>query len=372
MSSEYRKELIKAGIVNFWNRKNVSKGVGTLSCLQQLDSKLDLKLHEKQFKIINSPEIIEFWKRKNEGSYRKPLDKHTRKENKDLSSLHLAQLQNKDDNNEEEFSTKYDEDNNDEHNKDEDDKDECNKDEDDKDEYNKDEDDKDKYNKVEDDKDEYNKVEDNKDEADKDEADRDEADKDKDVFFSIVMDNKTLINNLISDEDAKIVERYKLDTIDEVKIIKQDISNVIYLLFDEVEQIIKNNEKNEAIVLLAKNLASVDLPVSESAFDNLFTREICSWVSAICHNKGRLITLRACVEQKCDFQGTLKHIINKLEVVTGLRSGGLLEPHCKKIFLNSLDLAITMRDILYIFFESNANFPDKDLHKLFVLRLQSW
>ncbi|CAG8786085.1 2707_t:CDS:2, partial [Racocetra fulgida] len=105
-------------------------------------------------------------------------------------------------------------------------------------ECNNNKDDKDKYNK--DDKDEYNK--DNKDEYNKVKANRDEADKDKDVFSSIVMDNKALVNNLISDKDVKIVERYEPDTIDikkfedEVKIIEYNIPNVIYLLFDEVEQ----------------------------------------------------------------------------------------------------------------------------------------
>ena len=48
MSSDYRKELIKAGILVYWNRKTASKGVGMLNCLRQLDSKLDLQLHEKQ------------------------------------------------------------------------------------------------------------------------------------------------------------------------------------------------------------------------------------------------------------------------------------------------------------------------------------
>ena len=47
MSLDYRKELIKAGILNYWNRKTASN-VGLLNCLRQLDSKLDLQLHEKQ------------------------------------------------------------------------------------------------------------------------------------------------------------------------------------------------------------------------------------------------------------------------------------------------------------------------------------
>ncbi|CAG8565721.1 15492_t:CDS:2, partial [Racocetra fulgida] len=162
---------------------------------------------------------------------------------------------------------------------------------------------------------------------------------------------------------------------DEVEIIEHDIPNVIYLLFDEVEQIIKDNEKNEAIVLAIDNISLQEIESKHkiilSEQDKVNMIEICSWASAIRRNKGRSITLRARVGQKCDFRGTLKHSINKLEVVTGLRSGGLPEPHRKKIFLDSLDLAITMRDILYTFFESNANSPDEDLHKLFVLGFQS-
>jgi len=78
------------------------------------------------------------------------------------------------------------------------------------------------------------------------------------------------------------------------------------------------------------------------------------------------------VGQKCDFRGTLKHSINKLEAITGLRSGGLPEPHRKKNFSDFLDLSITMRDILHAFFNSNANASDEDLHKIFVLGVQSW
>ncbi|GBC08327.1 hypothetical protein RclHR1_08030004 [Rhizophagus clarus] len=129
--------------------------------------------------------------------------------------------------------------------------------------------------------------------------------------------------------------------------------------------------------------------MSESSFDSQFTNmlarrfldskelkmdsgEICSWASAKRRNEGRSITLRARVGQKRDFRGTLKRSINKLEVITGLRSGGLPEPHRKKILLDSLDLSITMRDILHEFFKSNTYSPDDDLHSLFILGVHSW
>ena len=47
MTLDYRKELIKAGVVNYWNRKSVSKNIGLCNCLRQIDNKLDLKLEEK-------------------------------------------------------------------------------------------------------------------------------------------------------------------------------------------------------------------------------------------------------------------------------------------------------------------------------------
>ncbi|GES77384.1 hypothetical protein GLOIN_2v141924 [Rhizophagus clarus] len=49
MSSMYRKELIKAAIVNYWNRKTASREVGLLDCLQKIDSKINLKSDEKQY-----------------------------------------------------------------------------------------------------------------------------------------------------------------------------------------------------------------------------------------------------------------------------------------------------------------------------------
>ncbi|CAG8614046.1 17720_t:CDS:2, partial [Dentiscutata erythropus] len=113
----------------------IEKRLLKVNCLRQLDSKLDLQLHEKQLvhtlyfnhlsrlsneksigqlllnkiqaeirtsaKIVSSSEITEFWKRKEESSYRKTLDGHTRKEKEYLSSLHLAKLQNDDDINKE-------------------------------------------------------------------------------------------------------------------------------------------------------------------------------------------------------------------------------------------------------------------------------
>ncbi|RUS34033.1 hypothetical protein BC938DRAFT_482780 [Jimgerdemannia flammicorona] len=144
-----------------------------------------------------------------------------------------------------------------------------------------------------------------------------------------------------------------------------------------------------AVLTYAENLGDVDLPVSESAFDNAFpnmlmrrfldkselkmdTGEICCWASAARRKQDRSVVLRARVGQKCDFRGSLKHSNDKLEAIVGLRSGGLPEAHRKKVFEDHVDLAITMRDILHEFFASNNNAPDDELHRTFVLGVQSW
>ncbi|RUS14955.1 hypothetical protein BC937DRAFT_93102 [Endogone sp. FLAS-F59071] len=146
---------------------------------------------------------------------------------------------------------------------------------------------------------------------------------------------------------------------------------------------------NQDVTLSAENLGDVDLPISESSFDNSFpnmlTRrfldrtelkmdvgEICCWASAARRNDGRSMVLRARVGQKCDFRGTLKNNIDNLEAIIGLRSGGLPPAHRKKVSEDRVDLAVAMRDVLFNFFVSNANASDDDLHRTFVLGTQSW
>ncbi|CAB5392637.1 unnamed protein product [Rhizophagus irregularis] len=108
---------------------------------------------------------------------------------------------------------------------------------------------------------------------------------------------------LFSTEDwTEMLKSFK----DEIETIEEVIPDVVYLFFDEIEQIIKNNEKSEdivteidrissqkieakhkitlgeqnkaymieikkAVLTYAENLADIDLPISKSAFDNSFT-----------------------------------------------------------------------------------------------------
>ncbi|RGB30530.1 hypothetical protein C1646_817869 [Rhizophagus diaphanus] len=406
--------------------------------------------------ISDSSEVTGFWENKKKGSYRQTLDDHTRKEKLYLSSTHLAQLQDEDAN--EEKDEFYTEDN----------------------EYHED-----------------STMSTTSTQASVDvsipttstQTLIDVSIPNEDSMFvernepeSVgrikhwTLSSGTDVGQVLADYRCKIPESQKcLDPVywgildltgshqetkqlfttedwtemlksfeDEIEIIKEDIPDVIFLFFDEVQQvmminfllrlefahiirsfqIVKNNENSEgfvtaidrislreieekheitlstqdiaymieikrAVLTYAENLANIDLPVSESDFDNLFTNmltrrfldktelkmdagEICSWASAKRRNEGRSTTLRARVGQKCDFRGTLKHSINKLEAIVGLRSGGLPEAHPKKIFVDSIDLSITMRDILYTFFNSNTNAPDEDLHKMFVFGIKSW
>lgn len=105
---------------------------------------------------------------------------------------------------------------------------------------------------------------------------------------------------------------------------------------------------------------------------NFCSGEIACWASSRRRNEGRLIVLRARIGQKCDFRGTLKNSVNSLEAIIGLRSGGLPIAHRKKIFEDRIDLSVAMRDVLYDFFKSNSHAPGDDLHRTYVLGIQSW
>ncbi|CAI2174987.1 5896_t:CDS:2 [Funneliformis geosporum] len=207
----------------------------------------------------------------------------------------------------------------------------------------------------------------------------------------------------------------------EVKLSKIAMPEILCCLFDEIHKIVNSsqnirheidrlspesiaekcaislNNKDYDLILAVKhtiltyieNLTGVDLPISESDFDNSFPNmlmkrfldkaelkidvgEICCWASAKRRNEGRSTMLRARIGQKCDFKGTLKNNIDSLEAIVGLRSGGLPEAHRKKIFEDHIDLAVTMRDILSEFFHANPNSPDDKLHQTFILGIQSW
>ncbi|CAJ0755212.1 5936_t:CDS:2 [Entrophospora sp. SA101] len=432
--NSYRKKLIESLIINYWNRKTISKNIGFYNCLQQIGTKINLTSDDKQevhrlyysilstlseessisqpvrkkmeaekkdfMKTIKSLEVTKFWESKQGESYRITLDGHTRKEKMYLSSLHLTQLQEEDAN---EVAEEKDE-TTDEY--------ACIENEALDVENNEGDDDSTTHNQALVPNEDIQYVE------------RDEPDA---IYRTRrwILSSGTDVGQILSEYRQKIPESQKcIDPIywgildltgshpetkrlfspkdwaemiksfeDEIEFNKEDIPDVLYLFFDEVELIIKSNERSEDIIteienispqkmetkhniilnpkdkimlmkfkratlVYAENLAYVDLPVSEG--------EICSWASSQRRNEGRSIILRARVGQKCDFRGTLKNSVTKLEALLGLRSGGLPEAHRKKKFLDALDLSITMRDTLYAFFNYNSNAPDEELHKMFV------
>ncbi|CAI2184848.1 9341_t:CDS:10 [Funneliformis geosporum] len=224
--------------------------------------------------------------------------------------------------------------------------------------------------------------------------------------------------SLFSEKDwSDMVKNFE----EEVKLSKTTVSDAVCHFFDEIYEIVKKHrdpvmeidkffpenieeryniklsmeEKKHitslkhVIISYIKNLEKMELPISEQDFDSSFSNllmknfldqnevkidvgEICCWASSQRRNKGRSVVLRARIGQKCDFKATLKHSIDKLEALVGLRSGGLPETYRKKVIEDNIDLAVTMRDILYMFFISNEKTPDDMLHKTFVLGTQSW
>ncbi|CAG8438116.1 6721_t:CDS:10 [Acaulospora morrowiae] len=239
------------------------------------------------------------------------------------------------------------------------------------------------------------------------------------AYWNILdLTENTQMKSLFSTNDwEEMVESFN----NEVKLIESDLLDVVEYFFDEVEKITKKDDKDiinaidrltpeiiemnrkvelsdeeknvistlrRAVVTYAENLERVDLPVSEADFDNAFPNmlakrflnkeklkmdwEIVCWASAYRRNEGRSVVLRARIGQKCDFRGTLKKSINKLEALIGLRSGGLPEPHKKKIYEDKVDLSVAMRDILYTFFKENSKAPSSDIHSTFVFGIHSW
>ncbi|CAG8726880.1 2508_t:CDS:2, partial [Racocetra fulgida] len=192
---------------------------------------------------------------------------------------------------------------------------------------------------------------------------------------------------LTDNMDVKMVENFN----NEVKLIESDFLDVVEYFFDEVEKITKKDEKDiinaidrltpeiieanrkvelsdeeksvisilrRAVVAYAENLERIDLPVSEADFDNAFPNMLAKRFLS------RSVVLRARIGQKCDFRGNFEK--------ERLRSGGLPEPHRKKIYEDKVDLSVAMRDILYTFFKENPKAPSSDLHSTFVFGIHSW
>ncbi|CAG8740619.1 25376_t:CDS:2, partial [Dentiscutata erythropus] len=202
------------------------------------------------------------------------------------------------------------------------------------------------------------------------------------AYWNILdLTENTQMKSLFSANDWKeMVESFNK----EVKLIESDFLDVVEYFFDEVEKITKKEDKDiiNAIDRLTPEIIEtnrkVELSEEEKNVISILRRavvtygEIACWASAYRRNEGRSVVLRARIGQKCDFRGTLKKSINKLEALIGLRSGGLPEPHRKKIHEDKVDISVAMRDILYTFFKENSKAPSSDIHSTFVFGIHSW
>ncbi|RUS32080.1 hypothetical protein BC938DRAFT_476337 [Jimgerdemannia flammicorona] len=432
-ATEYRKAVMEAALVTYWDRKTATKKVGLYDCLKQLDSKLELTPEDKQplymmykrhtallatiisvsphlqnkaknehdnFKTNSaSPTVQQFWAAKEKGAqwkqcvdeYKFTIDRHVRREKTYLSSQHLRQLKDED----------------------------ASKDDGDDDAGSDDNGDNVTEGKGE-------EFEDNEDSimATSNEAPDHASELDNNTEFvernepenlgrtkRWILSSGTDVGQVLTTYRCNIPELQMclnpvywgildltgahLETKelfstadwnemlksfeDDVKMVQGETSNEVCLLFDEISEIARSRKDvvtaideitpqkieakhnitlspqgkscmvavKRAVLTYAENLADIGDIVSESDFDNSFTNmltkrfldrtelrmdtgEICSWASAHRRNEGRSVTLRARVGQKCDFRGTFKHSINKLEAIIGLRSGGLPVAHQKK------------------------------------------
>ncbi|RIA80737.1 hypothetical protein C1645_838154 [Glomus cerebriforme] len=190
---------------------------------------------------------------------------------------------------------------------------------------------------------------------------------------------------LFSSEDwSEMVDNFE----QEVKLSQAKISDAVYHFFDEVHQIVLKNNHNpimkimmeidmffpeeiekkygitlsteekhnisvlkHVIVTYIENLKDIDLPVSESEFGNSFPNMLMR--KLLDHKEVKIDVGEVCWElcarvgRRCDFRGILKHSIDNLEAIVGLRSEKEID---------------------------NVQKPEIDdiLHQTFVLGVHSW
>ncbi|CAG8612045.1 18201_t:CDS:2, partial [Acaulospora morrowiae] len=219
------------------------------------------------------------------------------------------------------------------------------------------------------------------------------------AYWNIIdLTEDSMIKHFFSVDDwEEITESFKNDVtliesdIPDVVITKKENNNAIkeiaklspeiiernnnIILTDEDEDIMDNIKL--ATITYIENLKGLGSLISERDFDNNFPtmltkRFLENQDLQMDANEGLSIYHRARAGQKCDFRGTLKNSHTSLEAIIGLRSGGLPVAHRKKILEDRIDLAVVMRDILYDFFKSNLNAPGDELHRTYVLGIQSW
>ncbi|RGB28624.1 hypothetical protein C1646_673094 [Rhizophagus diaphanus] len=212
--------------------------------------------------------------------------------------------------------------------------------------------------------------EDDEDEDEECAVSADEIDK-----FFLDKGNNNIHNDDIGEDWNEITKSFE----DDVKLFESDVPDVpdvTMYFFNEVEKVENNqnvkltNEDKKivatirrAVVTYAENLKGLELPVSESDFDNAFSNmltkrfldkqdlkmdvgEIACWASSVLPG----------VEMKGDSPSCTR------------KSKEWWSPsrHRKKIVEDRIDLSVTMRDILYNFFKKNSGASGNDFHRTYV------
>ncbi|CAG8601527.1 1821_t:CDS:10 [Ambispora leptoticha] len=183
------------------------------------------------------------------------------------------------------------------------------------------------------------------------------------AYWNILdLTENTQMKSLFSTNDwEEMVESFN----NEVKLIESNFLDVVEYFFDEVEKITKKDDKDiiNAIDRLTPEIIEtnrkVELSDGEKNVISILRRavvaygEIACWASAYRRNE-------------------VVPLFSELALDKSLRSGGLPEPHKKKIYEDKVDLSVAMRDILYTFFKENSKAPSSDIHSTFVFGIHSW
>ncbi|GBB95686.1 hypothetical protein RclHR1_25950003 [Rhizophagus clarus] len=206
-----------------------------------------------------------------------------------------------------------------------------------------------------------------------------------DEWNEMIKDFKSNVNlsDLESEQDEPF---YKLmDKITEV-LAKNPHDLITGIESCAIEENIKVNTIRRLIQIYAYNLQRLRLPMSEVAFGSNFTNmvtkgiltfgqtyhyeegEIQSLASSVISNLKTKPTERSLIGQKVDFRISK----DQFETLIGLRSGGLPTATKGKKWMDKVDLAVSLRDVLVNEGIENNGVEPSRFQKLFVLGVHSY
>ncbi|RHZ67049.1 hypothetical protein Glove_303g130 [Diversispora epigaea] len=211
----------------------------------------------------------------------------------------------------------------------------------------------------------------------------------------------------LSEEDIEVKNLFTDDEWNEM--IKDFKSNVnlsdlepgqdepFYKLMDKITEVLAKNPHDlitgiESCVIetYAYNLQRLQLPMSEvvfgSNFTNMVTKEILTFGQTYHYEEGEIQSLassvisnlktkpteRSLIGQRVDFRITCKYSKDQFETLIGLRSGGLPTATKGKKWMDKVDLAVSLRDVLVNKGIENNGVDPSRFQKLFVLGVHSY